>query len=134
MAKAEPELMVAVESFVGSLDGNEIAIKRGFTVTSDHAIANAFPKFFVAFNLGEQAIVNRLLEIRRAQEALREKQAGELRDHRIAQGTRADASDDAVAESAKRAVLAGNGELELVHDSTGLVVGARSRAGFVMTS
>lgn len=129
----EPELYVAVESFVSSVP-SEIAIPRGMTLPGDHEVVKHHSKFFVPFNLGEQAIVSRRVEIEQAMERLREKQMADLRATRIAQGARPDPSDDMTAEGAKRAVQA-NGDLELVHDDrTGLVIGARSKAGYTRTS
>jgi hypothetical protein len=128
------EYWIAVESFIGTLAGIEVTVQQGFTATSDHPIVTRFAKFFVPIVGGEAIVNKRRFEIEQATGAMRTKQRDDLRAARIAQGSRPDSSDDAIAEAAKRAVKA-NPDFELVHDAlTGAVVGARSKAGYVMTS
>jgi hypothetical protein len=126
MGNKEPELMVAAEAFTGTLDGDNLAVKRGLELPSDHRIVKAFPKFFVAQALGAEAAATRRQEIEVAMERFRAKQRDDERAARIATGTKILASDDAVAASVKRQVQ-DNHDLELVYDPNGFAVGARPK-------
>jgi hypothetical protein len=131
----DAEYWIAVDGFIGTIAGIEITIRAGFVAPSEHPYVREFGKFFVPLVQGaEQAIQNRRFEIDRAQAALQAKHNAELKAARIAQGDRADPSDDMIAEAAKRAARADR-DVELVHDPiTGLVTGAKTKAGYLMTS
>jgi hypothetical protein len=118
------ELMTAVFSFAGS----DHEVRKGFQLPSDHALVKRFPRFFVPVAAGEEAAVRRAGEIERETAALRDRQRDELRDARIAMGTKWAAEDDANVEACKKSVRA-NSDLQLVHDPlTGLVLGVRTKA------
>jgi hypothetical protein len=130
---AKDEYFICVEGVIGELAGIEITVPRGFVATSDNPIAQKFAKVFVPVVGGAEIVAKRRFEIAQATEAARAKPRDDLRAARIAQGDRPDPADDLNVEAIKKAVKA-NSDLELVHDpQTGLVTGARSKAGHIMT-
>lgn len=125
----DPDLMVAAIAFVSDVP-YPIEIKRGLTLLETDPVVEAHRKYFVPQSAGNQALIRRAGEIERAMEQFRDKQKAEQRAARIAQGAKFDPSDDATAESLKRQVR-NDDSLELVHDASGFVIGARTKPALV---
>jgi hypothetical protein len=123
----EPVLMQAIFSF----SGHEYSVPKGLQVPSDDPLALKFPRFFVPVSGGEPAVRIRVREVEHETAMLNARRAAELREARIAQGSKWAAEDDAIVEAFKRAVRS-DPALELIHDSlTGMVTGVRTKADVI---